>query len=72
MFVAPPLCIQEVSARLGIESQRKALAPGGLSAPLALAGLLEDPGLETVRCGGGGRREANRAEEVLGQLLPSH
>lgn len=69
MFVAPPLCIQEVSARLGIESQRKALAPGGLAAPLALAGLLEDPGLETVRCGRWGQERSKPSRRGAGPAL---
>lgn len=35
-------------------SQRKVLASGGLSSPLALAGLLGKPDIETVGLGGGG------------------
>lgn len=45
----------------------KSWLQGGLSSPLGPAGLLEEPGMETVEWGGGGR-----PEEVLGQLLPSH
>ncbi len=55
-----------------LRSQRKALAPGGLSSPLALAGLLGKPGMETVEWGGGEQHRSKWAEEVLGRLLPSH
>ncbi|KAM3604223.1 uncharacterized protein V6R79_008178 [Siganus canaliculatus] len=51
MFVAPLLCIQEVSGRLGGEGvgtpEEKSWLQGGLSFSLALAGLLGKPGLET-------------------------
>lgn len=61
VFVAPLLCTQEVSGDQGwsLGSQRKVLAPGGLSSPLALTGLLGKPGMETVGWGGGGAVEAN-------------
>lgn len=53
-------------------SQRKALAPGGLSSPLALARLLVEPGMKTVGWRGRQQTRSKWAEEVLGRLLPSH
>ncbi|KAK5860124.1 hypothetical protein PBY51_021622 [Eleginops maclovinus] len=55
VFVAPLLCIQEVSGDQdwSLGSKRKVLAPGGLPSPLALTGLLGKPGRETVEWGGG-------------------
>lgn len=44
----------------GVSDPRgKSWLQGGLSSPLALAGLLGKPGMETVEWGGGGSLEAN-------------
>lgn len=74
VFVAPPLCIQEVSGRPGLESRipEESLGSRGPVLPSGPCWAAREASHEDSRMGRGKQHRSKWAEEVLGRLLPSH